>query len=95
MTYHIVPDPLFTGLTRPSLILGVSFKFAILNILISVNAFIQTSNFKIIILAIVLHGIGYYLCFKEPRFVELYLTKFTKCNLCSNKIYYGGNSYFV
>ncbi|MCF8462476.1 MAG: VirB3 family type IV secretion system protein [Rickettsiaceae bacterium] len=95
MSYRIVADPLFIGLTRPNLILGVSFKFAILNILISVNAFIQTSNFKIILLALLTHGIGYYLCFKEPRFVELYLTKYTKCNLCSNKIYYGGNSYFV
>ncbi len=88
-------DPLFVGLTRPTLIFGVSVQYALLNMLISVVSFIQTSNFQILFIAGIVHAIGYILCFKEPRFMELYLKKFQKCNQCANKMYYGANSYDI
>ncbi len=88
-------DPLFVGLTRPTMIFGVSIQFAMLNILVSSTAFVMTSSFKIIPFALLVHAIGYILCFKEPRFLELYMNKFQKCNLCPNKQYYGANSYKV
>ena len=69
-------DPLFVGLTRPTLILGVSIHFAMLNILVCTLAYIQTTNLKIIFLGALLHAVGYILCFKEPRFMELYMNKF-------------------
>jgi type IV secretion system protein VirB3 len=86
-------DPLFVGLTRPTMIFGVSVQFGMLNMMIFVLAFIQTSSFRIIPLAFLIHGIGYILCFKEPRFMEIYINKFDKCNQCSNRMYYGSNSY--
>jgi len=88
-------DPLFVGLTRPTLIFGVSIQFAMLNMIVSIVGFIQTSNLSIIFVAAILHGIGYILCFKEPRFMEIYSNKFSKCNKCPNKIYYGSNSYDI
>lgn len=91
----MIPDPLFVGLTRPNLIFGVSLKFAMLNMIISVMAFIQTTDFKILIIAAILHGVGYLLCLKEPRFLELYIMKFSKCSNCPNRLYYGANSYIV
>jgi type IV secretion system protein VirB3 len=91
----ISADPLFVGLTRPTLIFGVSIQYAMLNMIISVVAFIQTSHFQIVILAAIIHAIGYILCFKEPRFMELYINKFQRCNQCPNKMYYGANSYDV
>jgi type IV secretion system protein VirB3 len=93
--YKMSSDPLFVGLTRPNLIFGVSLKFAMLNMMISVVSFIQTSNIRIILVALLMHGIGYVLCFREPRFMELYITKFSKCNKCPNRQYYGANSYLV
>jgi type IV secretion system protein VirB3 len=93
--YTMVSDPLFVGLTRPNLIFGVSLKFAMLNMVASVIGFIQTNNFKIVLVAMVLHGIGYMLCLKEPRFLELYIMKFSKCNQCPNRTHYGANSYLV
>lgn len=92
---QINTDPLFVGLTRPTMIFGVSLQFAILNILIAAIGFIQTSSFKILPLSLLIHGIGYILCFREPRFLELYINKFSKCNQCPNKGYYGANSYYV
>jgi type IV secretion system protein VirB3 len=88
-------DPLFVGLTRPSMIFGVSIQFAMLNIISASIGFVMASSFKIIPIAFLIHMVGYILCFKEPRFLELYMNKFQKCNKCPNKKYYGANSYKV
>jgi len=88
-------DPLFVGLTRPTLIFGVSLKFAMFNMIGCVIAYIQMASIKIILLAIVFHLIGYIICFKEPRIIELYLMKTQKFNACRNTGYYGANSYDV
>jgi type IV secretion system protein VirB3 len=88
-------DHLFLGLTRPTMFLGVSFPYVLLNSLITLLSFINTSDFRMFILAFVLHGIGYVLCFKEPLFLELYLKKAEKCNKCNNRLFHGANSYDV
>lgn len=88
-------DPLFVGLTRPTLVFGVSMQYAMLNMVICGVYFIQTSSINIIFVGIVIHLIGYILCFKEPRFMELYMIKLGKFNQCSNASYYGANSYDV
>ncbi len=88
-------DPLFVGLTRPTMIFGVSIQFALLNIMASAVIFVVNSTFKIMPIALLIHGIGYILCFKEPKFLELYMNKFSKCNLCKNHGYHKANSYKV
>lgn len=95
MTGKLISDPLFVGLTRPTMIFGVSIQFAMVNMMISVSIFIQTSGLYIIFVAGLIHLVGYILCFKEPRFMELYLNRSSKCNRCPNKSYYGANSYSV
>ena len=86
-------DPLFVGLTRPSLILGVSIPYFMLNILICSVYYINRSDIWILIIGFVVHMIGYIACYSEPRFMELYLLKFGKSNQCPNKSYYGANTY--
>ena len=95
MAGKLASDPLFVGLTRPTMIFGVSIQFAMLNMMVSVMAFIQAPSIKIIFIAGVMHLVGYILCFKEPRFMELYLNKAGRCNQCSNKSFYGANSYYI
>ena len=95
MSGQVASDPLFVGLTRPSMIFGVSIQYAMLNLMISVTMFIQKSSIYIIFIAFIVHMIGYLLCFKEPRFMELYLNYAVKCNQCANKSFWGANSYSV
>lgn len=95
MSGKLASDPLFVGLTRPTMIFGVSIQYAMLNMMVSVTVFIQTSGIKIIFIAAIVHLVGYILCFKEPRFMEIYLNKGSKCNQCSNRSFYGSNSYSV
>ena len=95
MSGSLNSDPLFVGLTRPTLIFGVSVQYAMVNMMVSIVYFIQTSSFKIIPVALAIHLLGYLLCFKEPRFMEIYINRANKCNQCPNKGYYGANSYSV
>ena len=70
-TGSINTDPLFVGLTRPTMFLGVSFTFALLNGFINVIAYINAPSVKVIFIAVIVHMIGYVICFKEPLFLEL------------------------
>ncbi len=94
MSGHLKLDPLFLGLTRPAMILGVSFMFFVLNSLTAVMFFVMTSNFKIVPVAVFIHLCGMMLAKKEPLAIEMLLVKMQKFNKCPNKIYHGGvNSY--
>ncbi len=57
MSGQVASDPLFVGLTRPSMIFGVSIQYAMLNLMISVTIFIQKSSVYIIFIALVVHMI--------------------------------------
>lgn len=97
MSGSIGADPLFLGLTRPPLLLGVSYTFAALNGIVSLLAFVITSQFfYLLVLLPGLHLIGWFICLKEPRAIELLMAKTSKCSVCRNRMYHGGtNSYDV
>jgi type IV secretion system protein VirB3 len=97
MSGTVSTDPLFLGLTRPPMLLGVSYTFAALNGIVSLLAFIITSKFfYLLILLPGTHLVAWFICLKEPRAIELFIARMSKCNICPNRSYYGGvNSYDV
>ena len=90
-------DPLFQGLARPAMIFGVSFTFFIFNGGLCLVIFIQTSNFVMLLMAApMMHGIGYLICMKEPRAVELFALRAGKGMRCTNRRFHGNtNSYDI
>jgi len=96
-TGQLATDPLFLGLTRPSMLCGVSYTFAALNGICSLLAFIITNQFIFLLVILpLLHMIGWFICLKEPRAIELFIASMSKCNVCRNRYYHGGtNSYDV
>jgi len=88
-------DPLFLGLTRPAMIFGVTFPFAVLNGFMCLTYFILSSDFKGFLALPFVHGIAYMICAKEPLALDLIMTKGSKCTKCRNKSFYGANSYDV
>lgn len=72
-------DPLFQGLTRPVMVLGVSYLYFVLNAMITMVTYINTQNFDyLLIVGPAVHGIGYLICLKEPRAMELLVLKMSK-----------------
>jgi type IV secretion system protein VirB3 len=97
MSGTIGTDPLFLGLTRPPLLFGVSYTFAALNCIISLLAFVLTSKFFYLLVMLPgLHAVAWFICLKEPRAIELFIARTSKCNVCRNRMYHSGtNSYDV
>ena len=88
---------LFQALARPPMIMGVSYMFFVLNGIICLITFIQTQNFIMLFFAgPTFHGVGYLLCLKEPRAIELMILRATTGTKCINRAFHGfTNSYDV
>ncbi|WP_333023650.1 type IV secretion system protein VirB3 [Wolbachia endosymbiont of Pentidionis agamae] len=92
----IQTDQLFKGLTRPAMILGVTFTFAIFNLLISVLTFIYSNDLRVLFfLGPGIHMLGFIASSKEPLFIEIFMIKLQKCSRCLNRFYHGANSYDI
>lgn len=92
---RLTSDPLFQGLTRPTMIMGVSYMYFVINAVISMITFINTQNFTILlVVAPTVHLIGFLICLKEPRAIELFIIKMSKGYKCVNRGFHGfTNSY--
>ncbi len=95
MAGRLQSDPLFQGLTRPTMILGVSYMYFVINAIISMITFINLQSFKmLLIVAPTVHLVGYLICLKEPRAIELFILKINKGFRCLNRGFHGyTNSY--
>lgn len=84
--------PLFMGLTRPPMYMGVTQTFFLFSALPCVIFFII--SMKIVIAAIsfgLLQLIGMVLCWHEPNFFNILMGKVSLSN--PNQVYWGCNSY--
>ena len=89
-------DPLFQGLTRPTMVLGVSYMFFVINAVLSLICFINMQDFVVLLIfAPTVHLIGYIICLKEPRAIEMFLLKVKKGFKCVNRVYHKANSYDI
>jgi len=94
-TGRLSADPLFQGLTRPPMIIGVSYLYFVTIALFCLLTFVWTGNFIVLFfLAPILWGIGYLLCRNEPRAIELLLLRGKWGFRCRNRMFHGNtNSY--
>ena len=90
---RLTSDPVFAALTRPQMIFGVTYSFAVLNLIVTGEAFLMTRSFWAIGIAVVLHAVGYVGSLREPRFFDLWITKLRTCPRVKNFSFWGGNSY--
>ena len=95
MSGRLQSDPLFQGLTRPTMIAGVSYMYFVLNAIFCLITFINTQNFiYILVIAPIVHLVGFMICKKEPRALEMLIMKLQKGYKCVNRAYHGNaNSY--
>jgi len=90
---RLASDPVFSALTRPQMIGGVTYPYAVLNLCITGEAFLITRSFWVLGLALVVHGVGYVGALREPRFFDLWVTKLSTCARVKNYRFWRGNSY--
>lgn len=84
--------PLFVGITRPAMILGVTQSFFAINFIPCIILFFLTKKILILLAMFFLfHITGAALCKKDNRFFEILIGKFQL--VCPNKKYWGYHSY--
>jgi len=88
-----VRAPLFRDLTRPQMFAGVTFNFFVINAALTTEIFLLTRSFLALPAALIIHAVGYFLCLREPRIFDLWLTKVSRCPRVSNWKRWGCNSY--
>ena len=82
-------DPVFLGLTRPTMIMGVHYLFFVVNFMINIILFIITNSFVSVFVTFpVVHLAAYMVCLKEPRALELILLRYSKFSKCKNRMYH-------
>ena len=69
----VIADPLFVGVTRPAMALGVTYGAALANGMVTVELFLLTRNLLALLVCLPIHGILWILCAVEPRCFELVL----------------------
>jgi type IV secretion system protein VirB3 len=90
---RLVSDPIFVALTQPQMIGGVTYSWAVLNLIVTVEAFLITKSFWSLLIAPVIHAIGYLGCLKEPRFFDLWITRASRCPRVRNFGFWRANAY--
>ena len=67
----LVADTLFVGITRPSMVWGVTYSAMLINVVMTMETFIVTKNLAWLLAFVPLHGVFYLVCLFEPRFFDL------------------------
>ncbi len=94
MSGKLDSDPVFLGLTRPAMFMGVTYLWGMLETFICIIYFINSSSFWTFLYFAVAHITGLLICSKEPRMVELMMMASKTNFVCQNKNFHGGNSSF-
>jgi type IV secretion system protein VirB3 len=86
-------DVVFAAMTRPQMFAGVSYSFFVLNLVLTTEVFLITKSFWAILAALAIHAIGYLICLREPRFLDLFILRASRCPRVPNHNRWKCNSY--
>jgi type IV secretion system protein VirB3 len=86
-------DPLFGARTRPQMVAGVTYSYAVFNLIVTIELFLMTHRFAMLLLALVIHVAGVMGCLRDPRIFDLWLTRVSRCPRVRNFGFWAANSY--
>ena len=86
-------DVVFQALTRPQMFAGVTYSWFVLNLVVTAEIFLILKTPLALLFAAAIHAVGYVASLKEPRFLELWITRASRCARVPNFRVWGRNSY--
>lgn len=89
----LTQDVLFVALARPQMLLGVTYGYAIANAVITTELFLVFSSAWVLVVALIIHAIGWIGCQRDPRIFELWTSRVRYCPRIKNHGIWGCNSY--
>lgn len=85
--------PIHRALTRPQMFAGVTYSFFVINGIATTEAFLVTRSFWALLVALIVHAIGYVACLREPRIIDLWMARVSRCPRVRNWRLWRCNSY--
>ncbi|HET8613047.1 MAG TPA: type IV secretion system protein VirB3 [Sphingomonas sp.] len=86
-------DPIFAALTRPQMVAGVTYGYAVFELIAAMELFLLTRSFWVLPAVALVHGVGYVCCLAEPRFFDLWVTRARHCPRVRNHRFWRANAY--
>ena len=86
-------DTVFLALTRPQMFAGVTYRYFVINAIVCAEFFLIFKSLWVIAVALAIHLFGVVVCLREPRFIDLWLTRVSCCPRVKNYALWGCNSY--
>ena len=86
-------DRLFVALTRPQMFAGVTYSFFVINAVLAAELFLIFKSLWVLVPASTLHGIAALYCLKEPRIIDIWLTRSRYTGRVRNHSLWRCNSY--
>lgn len=86
-------DPLFVGMTRPTMMMGVTYSYFVINMTATSIIFLATSSLLALLISLPVHGLGMLACAKDPRFFDLIFQWLKSCPPVQNRRFWHANSY--
>ena len=93
MADELQRETVFVALTRPQMFAGVTFPFFIINAIVALELFLLFKSFWVLPVAVLLHIAGMLASLREPRIVDLWLTRVSRCPRVRNHRLWRCNSY--
>ncbi len=93
MAGQLQRDTVFTALTRPQMFAGVTYTWFIANGILAAELFLIFKSFWVILIALIVHLVGAVLSLREPRFLDLWIVKVSRCPRVKNYGLWQCNSY--
>jgi type IV secretion system protein VirB3 len=93
MADNLRSDTLFVALTRPQMFAGVTYSYFIINMIVGVELFLIFRSLWVLLAAVAIHLFGMVVSLREPRIVDLWLTRVRNCPRVKNYSIWQCNSY--
>jgi type IV secretion system protein VirB3 len=81
------------ALSRPQMFAGVTYSLFVINAVLAAELFLIFKSLWVLVPAFTLHGAAALYCLKEPRIVDIWLTRSRFCGQVRNNRLWRCNSY--
>lgn len=86
-------DPLVVGMTRPILLLGVTYSYFVIEAVGATVLFLMGNNLLYLLTILPLHSVGVVLCKWEPRFFDILFRAAQHARPVRNRLWHRCNVY--
>ncbi len=88
----LVKDPLFQGVTRPAMLMGVTYEAFVVNFLATAISFLASGQLKWLLICLPIHALCFLVCARDARYFGLIALWLRTGGRSKSRILWGASS---